>query len=201
MFYRVIRRLFLLLAAPMFRLRVEGIDRVPAEGAGIVVAPHRSWLDPPAIGGACPRRITFLMTDRIYETRGLGWFYRGMGALPVSREGRLTTRALREALRRLHRGELIGIFPEGRVVRPGETPKVHPGAAMLAVRSGAPVIPVGLRGTARAWPHGRRLPRPGPVSVHFGEPIAIRPGARDAALDAISREIAVFLDRFGHEGA
>ena len=63
LFYRLARGLFRIVALPMFRFRVEGAERVPREGPGVVVAPHRSWLDPACVAGACPRPVRFLMID------------------------------------------------------------------------------------------------------------------------------------------
>ena len=138
----------------------------------MIVAPHRSWLDPACVVGACPRPVRFLMMERVYRWCWAHWFYRGVRAIPVEAEdGRGSLRGLREGLRALHRGQLVGIFPEGRVFpveRPG---KLHLGAALLAIRGRAPVIPCGIVGSDRAWPHGRRWPGPARVRVRFAEPI------------------------------
>lgn len=199
MFYRLIRRMFLLLAGPMFRLRVEGRDRVPASGPGIVVAAHRSWLDPPCMGGACPRPVRFLMLRDIYERPATHWFYRGMGALPVRTGDNASMSSLRQAFRHLRQGELLGIFPEGRVVHGDELGELRAGAAMLAVRSGAPVIPLAIEGTAQAWPHGRKLPRPGRVRVRIGEPIPAPDADDPDAVAALLEAIRVALE--GDSGA
>jgi len=189
LFYRLARGLFRIVALPMFRFRVEGAERVPREGPGVVVAPHRSWLDPACIGGACPRPVRFLMMEAIYRRPGATWFYRCMRSIPVG-DGNapLTTTALRHALRALRDGQLIGVFPEGRVVPDGALGPFQRGAAMLAARGDAPVIPVFIRGSSRAWPHGRAWPGPAKVSVRIGHAIA-PPGASDR--DAVER----FLQR------
>lgn len=171
-FYRAIRRLFLLIAGPMFRFRSSGVEEIPARGPAVLVAPHRSWLDPPCIGAACPRPVRFLIVDKVYRKPWARWFYWCMSGIPVSPGGLGSLRAVREALRALQRGEVVGIFPEGRVVPPGEESPIHPGAALLASRARAPVVPAGIWGSARAWPRGRRLPRPAPVRVRFFEAIS-----------------------------
>jgi 1-acyl-sn-glycerol-3-phosphate acyltransferase len=171
LFYRAVRRLFLLLARPMFRFRIEGAENVPASGAAVVVSPHRSWLDPPCVGAACRRPVRFLIADTVYHTWFATWFYRGMRSIPVARDGRASTASLREALRTLRDGGVVGVFPEGRVIGAHETGRVHPGAAVLSVRTGAPVIAVGIQGSDRAWPHHRRFPGPAPVRVWIEKPI------------------------------
>jgi len=171
LFYRSFRGLFRLLAAPMFRFRVQGVERIPRKGAGVIVAPHRSWLDPACVGGACPRPIRFLIMDRVYHSPRTHWFYRGLHSIPVATDGSDSIRALRAALRALKRGELVGVFPEGRVFSEQEPGPIQPGAALLAMRARVPVVPLFIRGSSRAWPHGRRFPRPWPVSVRVGPAI------------------------------
>lgn len=168
-FYRYARLLFLALAKPMFRFRVDHAERVPERGPGVVVAPHRSWLDPACVAGACRRPIRFLILEAIHGKRWARWFYRGMRTIPIAPEVALA--ALRCALAHLEAGGLVGVFPEGRVVAPGRVGVVHPGAALLAIRSSAPVIPVAIEGSAAAWPHGRLWPEPAAIRVRVGEPI------------------------------
>jgi 1-acyl-sn-glycerol-3-phosphate acyltransferase len=195
--YAVVRRLFLMTAAPMFRFRVLGADNMPEHGPVIVVAPHRSWLDPAVVGGACPRPVHFLIMRKIYRKPWARWFYRAMQALPVEPGGARSLASLREAMRRLDRGEVVGVFPEGHVVRAGHPSRVHPGTAMLAAHCGAPVVPVEIRGSARAWPHGRRYPLPARVQASIGTPIA-PPGRRDrAALAALTRRLEGLMTELG----
>jgi 1-acyl-sn-glycerol-3-phosphate acyltransferase len=184
----------------MFRFRVEGAERVPRDGPGVVVAPHRSWLDPLCIGGAFPRPVRFLILDDVYRRRMTNWFYRSMGSIPVTAGGGpMSVTALRRALRALRQGELIGVFPEGRVLPDGPLGDLHPGAAMLSVRTRAPVLPVAIRGSARAWPHGRKLPGPGEVGVRIGEAIT-PPGERDRhTVDRFLRRIEAGLNAVAEE--
>ncbi len=199
LFYRFIRILFRIVALPMFRFRVRGLERVPRSGPVIVVAAHRSWLDPPCVGGAMPRPVRFLMINTVYHKRWASWFYRLMGAMPVSRGGTDSVIALRSALRMLKKGKVVGVFPEGRVITGEELGEVHPGAAMLACRTGAPVLPVLIRGSARAWPHGRKWPGPAPVSVHFGDPIPVERDGRREAVSLLLARIENALTGLGSE--
>lgn len=198
LFYRCGRLVFLALAVPMFRFRVEGAERVPETGAGVVVAPHRSWLDPACVGGACRRPIRFLILESIHERRWTRWFYRGMETIPISSDSALAP--LRRALRHLRRGGLVGVFPEGRVVSSGRVGVVHPGAALLATRSGAPVIPIQIEGSERAWPHGRRWPGPAAIRVRVGSPVFPPPAGSPDALRVMARRIESMLTTTGARG-
>jgi 1-acyl-sn-glycerol-3-phosphate acyltransferase len=190
LFYGVVRLAFRGAAAIAFSLRVEGAERFPASGPAIVVAPHRSWLDPPCLGAASRRPVRFLIIDRVYDKPWARWFYRRMGSVPVRPGGRA---ALRAALRLVESGELVGVFPEGRIVRDEGPAVLRPGAALLSVRTGAPVVPVAIAGTARAWPPGRRWPRPAPVTVRVGEPIDPTPDGRRLSVEDMLDRIEAAL--------
>lgn len=189
LFYRSVRTLFRAVAAPLFAFRVHGVENVPVEGAGVVVAPHRSWIDPACVGGACPRPVRFLIMESVFRLRWANWFFRRMRGVPVRSGGAASLPALRTGMRLLRDGQLVGVFPEGRVRPEGRLGPVRAGAALLAVRGRAPVIPVVIRGSSRAWPHGRRWPGPARVSVRFGPPLAPptpdRPGAVDELMTRI----------------
>ena len=201
MFYEVVRTAFRGLAGPLFRLRIRHHERLPASGPAIVVAEHRSWLDPPCVGAACRRPVRFLIMERVFRKRWARWFYLRMGGIPVgSGGGRVRgLSSLRVALRRLDEGQVVGVFPEGRVIAAGERGEYRDGAALLAVRSGAPVIPIGIGGTARAWPRGRKWPQPSQVSLRFGE--ALFPPAQDSddAVATFARHIEEQLRKLSTE--
>jgi len=170
-FYRLFRRLFLAVAAGAFRFRVEGAEQFPVEGPAVIVAAHRSWLDPACVGGACRRPVRFLILDRVYDRPWSRWFYRGMRTIRIAPDSSAALRGMRTAMRGLAAGDLVGIFPEGRVFPAGNPGPVHPGAALLCVRAGVPLIPVEIHGSSRAWPHGRPFPVPWPVRVRIREPL------------------------------
>ena len=190
MFYAVVRLAFRVVAAVAFSLRIEGAHRLPKTGPAVVVAPHRSWLDPACVAAASRRPVRFLIIDRVYDNPWTRWFYRSMGGVPVRPGGRA---ALRAALRLLERGEVVGVFPEGRVVRTEDPARVHPGAALLAVRVGAPVVPMAIAGSARAWPPGSRWPRPARVRVRVGEPIDPAPDGDRLSVDEMLGRIEEWL--------
>jgi 1-acyl-sn-glycerol-3-phosphate acyltransferase len=122
-----------------------------------------------------------------------------MGGLPVRTGGSESTASLRGAIRLLQEGKFVGVFPEGRVMPEGELGPLHPGAAMLAARLHVPVIPVAVRGSSRAWPHGKSLPRPAPVSVRIGSPIAPPTTGDRAAIDELLDRIRTGLHELAEE--
>ena len=158
--------------------------RVPARGACIVVANHSSYLDAICLGSACPRRLNFLIADEIYRLWRLRWFYYMMGAIPLRTEG-ADTRALRRALEVLESGGAVGIFPEGRRMPDGSIGEGKMGAAFLAWRSGAPVIPAAIVGAHHAMPVGSAFPKPRRIRVFFGEVIRFPEAERKARREAL----------------
>ena len=194
--YVLVRGAFLVLARGLFALELRGVEHVPASGAAILVASHRSWLDPALVGAACRRPVRFLILDRVYDWRAGRWFFRFMRTIPVDSSPGRALPAIRAALERLRAGEVIGIFPEGRVF-PEERPGAwRQGVALLALKSGAPLVPVAIRGSGHAWPRGRRLPRRAPVQVDVGEPFTVRAdeGGRGGVERAAERIRAVLTE-------
>jgi 1-acyl-sn-glycerol-3-phosphate acyltransferase len=163
-----------LLLGLFFGLRARGREHVPATGPFLIVANHSSVLDPPIVGSVCPRRLTFLAKAELFRIPGLGALIRRLGAQPLRREG-ADPAALRIAQRVLAEGGALLVFPEGTRGPEGTLRDAKPGAALLAMHSGVPVVPAYVSGSGRAWPRGRRLPRPAKVVVTFGAPLRFEP--------------------------
>jgi 1-acyl-sn-glycerol-3-phosphate acyltransferase len=194
-FYGTVRALFHPFGRWYFRMQVEGLEHIPAEGSAILAANHVSWLDPAVLGSACPRPIRFLISRSVHEIRVTRWFYAGMRTIPVER-GTRESRWLRAALRALARGEVVGIFPEGEGLAPGGDERdPMPGALLIGALSGAPLIPVGLSGTYSALPPGRRVPRPGRVTVRFGEPYRPWPAGERPGRGEVRSAVAELMSR------
>ncbi len=163
--------------------RIEGLEHLPRSGPFIVVANHCSNLDPLMMGWATGHqigRVVHFMAK--IEMRGwpiIGWLATQSGVYFV-RRGEGDRAAQRFSLRTLAAGEPIAMFPEGTRSRNGRLKEGKGGAALLAMRSGAPLIPAGVRGTHRIFPGRSRWPRPSRVAIRFGEPFVLshQPGGR-----------------------
>ena len=149
------------------RLRVYGRDRVPLEGGIVVASNHFSWLDPAVLGVASPRVLYYMAKIEAHRLPGLGTFIRAFGCFPV-RRGESDRDAVRLMRKIVADGNALGLFAEGSRQRSGVPGPVQPGAAMVALQEGAPILPVAIHGT-QVW-------RPGgfqPVSIAWGEPMTL----------------------------
>jgi 1-acyl-sn-glycerol-3-phosphate acyltransferase len=172
-----------------FRWHIEGLEHVPKEGPAIVAANHIAYLDPLAVAYGvvrAGRRPRFLAKSELMDDRRIGWILRGCGQIEVQRGTRNAVQALEHAFDALGRGEVVCIFPEGTVT-PDHDLRPMPsktGTPRLALRSGAPVIPCGVWGTANVWPknykHNWKYRQE--LAVRFGEPVVYR-GDADRAED------------------
>ncbi|OLT47555.1 acyl-phosphate glycerol 3-phosphate acyltransferase [Saccharomonospora sp. CUA-673] len=154
---------------PAYRLRVEGMDRVPRTGPVVLIANHSTMIEPQLIFGLLPRRSVFLVKDEMFEGAAGPWLRR-IGQVPVNR-GAPDRTALTTATGVLRDGGLVGVFPEG-TRGAGDVSSAHHGAAWLVRMSGAVVQPLAVRGTLRPPEDTRRRLRP-VVDVVAGEPFAL----------------------------
>lgn len=161
----------IVLAHLLTRPTVRGLDHVPATGAVVLVVNHSSILDGPLVYALLRRPVAFLVKREAYVGVA-GRLLTRLGQIPV-RRGTVEREPIRAALAVLAAGGAVGIFPEGTRTR-GAVAQVERGAGYLAVRSGAPIVPVACLGTDRVLPRGRWLPRPlRPVTIAFGAPITV----------------------------
>lgn len=200
MLYRFVKPIAVALMRIAFRLEVRGREHVPATGPLLIVSNHVSLLDPPLVGGAAPRELYFLAKEELFRIPLLGRFIRGLNARPVKRDGS-DSRALKSALKLLAEDRALLLFPEGTRGVAGRLSAGKPGAGMLAVMSGAPVVPAYVSGSARALPRGRVLPRPGRVRVTFGPALHFKAVGNERrkeqyreATDEMMRAIAQLMD-------
>jgi 1-acyl-sn-glycerol-3-phosphate acyltransferase len=147
-----------------FRYRVIGAEKVPRTGGLLVVANHISNLDPPLLGVAVPRPISYMAKKELFAMPILKQLLPHLNAFPVDRQAGGTA-ALRASLRMLKEGRCVGMFPEGGRNVTG-TNEEKAGAAFLAAASGVPIVPAAIVGTRKLRPFGR-------VTVVFGDPFTV----------------------------
>lgn len=157
-----------------FRLEVHGRENIPRRGPFIISPIHRSYLDTPVIGAAIWRLMRYMGAEKMWTNRQLGWFLTAMGGFPVQR-GAADREALKAALAVVERGEPLVMFPEGTRQSGPVLSEMFDGPAYVSCRTGVPIIPVGLGGTERAMPKGKKYILPVKMVVVIGEPIAPPP--------------------------
>jgi 1-acyl-sn-glycerol-3-phosphate acyltransferase len=142
---------------------------VPLSGPVLLVSNHQSNLDPVLIGLACPRQLKYLARQGLFFWP-FSWWIKALGAVPIDRD-RGSIAGIRTTLRLLNEGEAVVVFPEGSRTPDGRLQEMLPGFCLLARRSGATLVPVGLNGAYEALKRGAAIPRLAEISLVFGPPI------------------------------
>lgn len=149
MLYRFCRAVLRILYGFLFRFSEKGKEHVPETGGVVLCSNHISLLDPPAIGILLDRKVNFMAKQELFKIPVLGWLIKGLGAFPVKRGG-VGKETIRTAFNLLQSGEIMGIFPEGTRNMSGDV-AAKKGAAMIALKSGAAVVPVAVCGNYRLF--------------------------------------------------
>jgi 1-acyl-sn-glycerol-3-phosphate acyltransferase len=147
------------------RLRVYGADRLPRTGGVVLAFNHFHWVDPPAFGAACPRTIYYMAKIEAHRVPGLGQLIRAFGTFSV-RRGESDRDAVRLMRQLVLEGRALGVFVEGTRQRSGVPGQAQPGAAMVAIQEGVPVVCAAIHGS-QSWTPWNFAP----VSVAWGEPM------------------------------
>ena len=164
------RRLLRMVLIAWFTPRVEGPGKIPAEGPVIIAPVHRSFIDFGFSIFLTDRKMFFIAKDSLWKFGPLGRFLLAMGAFPVHREA-ADRAALKHAQLVLAEDEVLVLFPEGTRQEGPLVGEILEGAAFLAARTGATIVPVGIGGSAKALPKGKKLPRRTKVTLYVGEVI------------------------------
>lgn len=172
MLYSILRLFSLLILKVLFRLKVRGREYIPKRGAFILASNHVSYLDPVAVGVACPRKLNFMAKDDLFINPWSSRFFSDLGVFAVKRDS-ADLSALKDAMRRLNNGEALVIFPEGSRSVNGKFFQPQAGIGFLAAKLNVPVIPAFVKGTERALPKGAKFLKPAKISVCFGKEIPI----------------------------
>jgi len=173
----ILRAIALAVLRPLLSLRLIGVGTVPKDGPLLVASNHLSNADPIILEAAFPRPLFFLGKSELFRNPFFRWILRRFGGIPLER-GTADRAAIRRALAVLEQGIALGIYPEGARSRTAALGKGLPGAGLIALQSGSPVLPVAIYGT-EFFPVNGEVPPSRPkglargVTVHFGSPIHI----------------------------
>jgi 1-acyl-sn-glycerol-3-phosphate acyltransferase len=188
----------------MTRVRLEGRENIPREGPLLIICNHASNADGPVLMAhfvpALGRRLSWLGKEEALHWPVVGWFVGQNGVVGI-RRGAGDLEAFRTVRKALDEGRPLVVFPEGTRSRTGALQEAKEGATVLAMRSGAPILPIAIVGSQRFWPRGKRLPRPfrgmkvrvGPVFQLATERGGDRHEATRAATVELMRHIAALL--------
>ena len=169
--YRVCRAAVVGVCRTYWRATYEGVEHVPPAGAFVLAPVHRSFIDFGLVAAVTTRRIRYMGKDSLWKVGWFGRFITALGAFPV-RRGAADREALRRCMDVIRGGEPLVLFPEGTRRSGPVVQDLYEGAAYVAIRTGVPIVPVGIGGSERALPKGKRLPRPVKVHVVVGPPLA-----------------------------
>lgn len=175
-FYRFARWLLRGVMPLIWNIKIDNVDGLSREGAYIISCNHIYWFDPLIVAYKSNRMVHFLGKKELFEKRFLKGVFSALGAISIER-GEADIGAVKNVLKTLKGGEVMGIFPEGRRTAGEYYDEMHNGAAFFAIRTGCPIIPCGIAGRAKF--RGR-------IQLIVGEPIAFEEYAdRKASTDEI----------------
>jgi len=168
--YIIAKIKFLIIFKLFFRLKVTGQQNIPQDGPFIIVANHSSLLDPVILGVSIKPKIIFVAAAYLFKIRWLGYLLRKANSIPVQRENDI--KAIKQTLKILQQGGILGIFPEGGIDRHKSNLPVKAGAAYLATKIGVPIVPIKIKGVDKVLPRGAKFIRSlSKIEVEIKKPI------------------------------
>ena len=172
----------------VYRREITGLENLPTNGSYILAANHQSHSDPPIIGSCIKKTIYYIAKKELFEIPVFGWIIKRMHAFPVDR-AIADIGALKNALKILHSGSPLLVFPEGTRYKPGKIRKLKKGAAMLSVATNSPVVPVAVI-------NSDKLSNFKKIKVKFGVPMRF-----DASedYDSITNKIMSEIEKLKNE--
>ncbi len=178
--WRLIRVVVRIIVAIIFDVHTVGRQNVPETGQLIIASNHLSWTDVLLIPAFLKRRVVYMAKEEAFKGKG-GWIVRFLGAFPVKR-GEADRQSLRTAEEQLKAGRILSIFPEGTRSKIHTLGQAHAGMGMIALRSGAPVLPVAIYGSENSFKKFR--PR---ITIIFGEPMILAPKGKKITREDIDQ--------------
>ncbi len=165
--YNTFKYTFWIMARVLFRFRWRGGEHFPQQSGALICSNHQSFFDPILIGICFPHRLNFLARQTLFDSRLFGGVIRYLDAIPINREG-MSLGGIKESLKRLKRGEMLALFPEGTRTNDGTVKRLKPGFITLARRAKVPILPAAVDGAYDAWPRDAKFPRLTKLRTVFG---------------------------------
>ncbi len=165
--YYLGRFIFIILLKLLYRLKIHNADNIPGRKPFIICSNHICWLDPVAVAAALPAsyKIHFMAKKELFRNYLFSYLFKKVYAFPVNRQD-ADYGAIKRAYQLLKDGQILGLFPEGTRSKNGEMLKAYNGAALIAVRSGVPILPVAIVGPYRFLKV---------LNVYIGQPFVLPP--------------------------
>jgi 1-acyl-sn-glycerol-3-phosphate acyltransferase len=182
-FYEISRVVLRFLFKVLFRLKAHGVENIPREGGVLLCSNHISYLDPPTLGIYVPRRLNYMAKSELFNFKPFAALITALGAFPVKRGG-VSKEAIKTSLQLLREGHAILMFPEG--TRNSDASSAKRGAALLAIRSGAAVVP------CRIVPGYRLFRR---THVIYGPPVDLSPFAGNTDGESLDKATELIMQR------
>lgn len=171
MLYIIIKNFSLIIFKLIFRLKIIGSENIPKTGPFVIVANHSSLLDGFVLVSSVKSKVTFMSAAYLFKMPFVGNVLRGVGAIPVQGKGS-DIKLIKEAIKVLQAGGVLGIFPEGRITNEEDGFSAKAGAAYLAIKADVPIIPMEIKGANKVLPLGAKFPKLKKIEVKIGKPIS-----------------------------
>lgn len=176
-----------------FRGRIYGAEHVPQQGPLVVASNHASDFDPPILSNCVGRPVAYMAKQELFRVPVLGTLIRWYGAYPVKR-GSADRSAIRAALAHLETGWAVGVFLQGTRAPDGRIREPKLGAALIAAKTQASILPVSLWGTHGIIQKGNPIPRPVPVTVRIGKPIPPPSSTNRDELESVTQQCVTAIN-------
>ena len=170
MFYSIVRAIAWIILKIFWRMEIIGIENLPESGGLIIASNHVSYLDPAVLAASVNRKIYFIAKKEIFKNTFISFILKNVNAFPVDRKN-IDIIAFKKAINILREEKVLGIFPEGTRSSNGELQELKLGAIKIALKTGIPILPVGISGTHEIYPRGIKFP------ILFKHKIIVKYGA------------------------
>ncbi len=177
-----------------FRGKIYGVENVPQSKSLVVVSNHASYFDPPIVSNCVGRPVAYMAKEELFEIPVLAQAIKLYGAYPVSR-GNADRTAIRSALEYLNNGWAVGVFLQGTRTPDGRVTDPKRGAALLAAKAKAPLLPVSVWGTEKILEKGSAIPRAVPITIRIGTLIATPCSTNKEELEAVTQKCTTVINQ------